>query len=354
MTVPRWNAQEFHAKHRPAKRADSAGQPRRKPNWISIGIVGVLAVAAIATAIGVGGDQDKIGICHATGSEENPYVLIVTSRNGYEHGHHRHHANDYFLDDWSMGCGVDVIPADPDDGSAPGDEEGGYDAGPDDGADEAPEEDGSDADDGDTSEEEQSTDDQEEFPVDDTPVDEDTDSEQGDDAGTGGNETADGPGGNETADGPGAGDAAEEESDSGSDDGTDGNETAEEAPSPLGDVAVKQTASQDAFEVILTIVVSSVGAANATDVVLSDSLPDLRRSWFVGGADASDCVLTGLELSCWFGDLEPGEQRHLELRAFTDRMPCGFPVTNTAIVDSFEDAESRNNTSSASIAARAC
>ena len=38
---------------------------------------------------------EKITICHAKSSETNPFVEITISINGWEHGHHAQHEDDY-------------------------------------------------------------------------------------------------------------------------------------------------------------------------------------------------------------------------------------------------------------------
>lgn len=233
-----------------------------------LGALIVLAVAVSATQLS--GDE-RVAICHATASEANPYVLILAKKDGFEHGHHRHHDGDFFTDNLEQGCTGDV-PVVPDEGNG-------------------------------TSEPTEP-----EVPADpETPED-----------------NATSPPANETP-----------------------------VPDPV-DVAVRQAAVQDDFAVTLTLRVANVGPGLAQQVSLDDQLPDVRRSWQLAGIDAADCVLDGRSLSCWFGDLPAGEERVVELRSFTDRMPCGFALTNTAFVAALDDAEARNDASSASIAARAC
>ncbi len=259
-----------------------AGSPPRrlKRNVVLAGLGVLVTLAVVVSATQVNYGDQTVAICHATGSAESPYVFLTARRDGFEHGHHRHHDGDFFPEDPSRGCDGDEVPV------APADDNG---------TEPAP-----------------------------------------------GNETDDGDG-NATDDG----------SDDGSDDGNaTGNQTPE--PAPAGDAAVRQSAVQDDFEIVLTLTVSSLGPGVAQDVSLDDTLPDVRRTWDLGGADAASCVLEGRSLACWFGDLAPGEERVVELRSYTDRMPCGFALTNTAFVSSVDDLESRNDASSAGIAARAC
>lgn len=37
-----------------------------------------------------GGNEDKVTVCHATGSKTNPYVVITIDRSGWENGHKKH------------------------------------------------------------------------------------------------------------------------------------------------------------------------------------------------------------------------------------------------------------------------
>ena len=305
MTVPAWNPDRFH---QTMSKTPEPPRPQRRflsGKMLALGLALVFFGAAAVTAThGAGGEPDRIGICHATGSSEQPYVWLVVDEDGYEHAHHRHHAADFFTD---AGAGPDACLG----ATAPVTQE----------ETDATEPNGSDAEgaeDGDATEPETDGD-----ATDAPEAPENTTVEPGDDS-TGG-------AGNATAD----------------------NETAEPEPLP-GDAWVRQAASQDRFQVVLSLVVGNSGDGDATDVALTDALPDLRRSWALGGADADRCVLDGNDLTCWFGTLAPGETARVELLAYTDRMPCGDAMTNTAVVSSPGDAESRDNASSAGIQARAC
>ncbi len=282
---------------------------KRKVVLAALGVIVTLAVVVSATQVNYG--DETVAICHATSSTENPVVFLTARRDGFEHGHHRHHEGDFFPEDPSRGCSGDEVPVAPadDNGTAPAS--------------------GNETDDGD---------------ADGNPTgDDDVDANATDDGSDAvGNPTDDD---NATADGNATA--------GGSDDGTTtGNQTPQ--PAPAGDAAVRQNAVQDDFEIVLNITVSSLGPGVAQDISLDDTLPDVRRSWDLGGHDAASCVLDGRSLACWFGDLAPGEERVIELRSYTDRMPCGFALTNTVFVSAVDDLESRNDASSAGIAARAC
>ncbi|MBI2078522.1 MAG: hypothetical protein HYT80_09175 [Euryarchaeota archaeon] len=138
---------------------------------------------------------------------------------------------------------------------------------------------------------------------------------------------------------------------------TEANGTQEAAPPvapETADVRLVQLSQQDDEQVTLVLRVVNRGPGLAEDVVLSDALPDVRRAWFLGGDDASDCTLDGRELACDFGDLEDGAERLVMLRAYTDRLPCGEHKVNTATLETANDDVEGNNRSSAGITARAC
>lgn len=142
--------------------------------------------------------------------------------------------------------------------------------------------------------------------------------------------------------------------------GTDGNSTfpsdgnATEPAPAAGDVALRHWAEQDDEQVVLRFEVANLGPGAAENVLLLDALPDVRRSWFLGGEAARDCTLEGRALQCDFGTLQPEEVRSLFVKAYTDRLPCGEHRTSTASVSADDDAQPRNDRSSAGIQARAC
>ncbi len=277
MTVPRWDANTFDRTRRHAGEPTppTAMRPRgRKRKAIMLSVGALVALAALVSAQQIASGDEPIGICHATSSAENPYVFLVVKRDGFEHGHHRHHEGDFFPSALSQGCTGDtpVVPGNETDEPAPADNET-----------------------------EEPADNETEEPE--TPADD-------------GNET-------ETP----AEDANETET---PDDGSDGNATEEptnetEEPEPV-DVSVRQTAAQDDFEVILTLRVASLGPGQAQEVALEDQLPDVRRSWRLSGDDSADCVLDGRSLSCWFVDehgLRDGHGRLAAQQRRLERQHCG-------------------------------
>lgn len=317
MTVPKWNPQRFDHEWKHAN-----DTPARKPNRariIALSTVMGLCIAGVAAAsTDLAGGSESIGICHATGNEQAPYVLLHAAKDGYEHGHHRHHDTDFFVDAATTDCSGWVAPEPSDDGNVTDDADHADDVDDsDDALDTAGNENGSD--------DAEATDDTEDGESDDA---EDSES---DDAGD---------------------DQAEETSDS--EEAEAGDNTSEEPAALPVDVAVVQRATQTDHDVTLTLRVRNVGSGNASDVSLTDTLPDVRRSWLLGGEDADLCMLDGNSLSCWFGPLDSGSERSITLRAYTDRIPCGQSMNNTAWISAVDDIEPRNDASSAGIAARYC
>ncbi len=458
MRSKKWNAKAFHRKHTTSG-PFGAGSARFGK---TLGVVAALVVVGIATgAVGMADDAEEskwVGVCHATGSESNPYVYMVVARDGAEHGHHAEHEDDKVgvsspaecgIDDASTqstsqptcmthGSDIEAAAAEPE--AAPADNESA--SGPEglcsadvaataagamagnslvytfgveslgpgeanqvglqsvlpdvgwdwtvagiDAADCTLEERNLTCDFGDLVAGQTRSvsaasprcefdcgDDVEadvtatafndadaandvatavvEFPACGTtasgegtePAANETAAEPtANESGTDdtGNETPAEPEGNETAGNETTGNE------------TAGNESAAPAPQP-GDVAVRQSTQQDDFEVVATIQVSHVSGEAAENVSLRDSLPDVRRPWLVEGTDAAACTLEDNELTCWFGDLAPGESKTVVVRAYTDRMPCGQHLTNTAFVSADDDPNAGNDRSSAGIAARAC
>ncbi len=123
-----------------------------------------------------------------------------------------------------------------------------------------------------------------------------------------------------------------------------------------GDVSVRKTAAASTVQAGQTasfsIVVSSLGPAAASNVVLSDVLPS-GLTWTVSGADAAaaGCAGTlagGSTLTCSFGTLAVGATRTVTLSATTSASKCG-DMPNTATVSAGNDSNAGNNSSSATI-----
>jgi uncharacterized repeat protein (TIGR01451 family) len=117
------------------------------------------------------------------------------------------------------------------------------------------------------------------------------------------------------------------------------------------DVLVTKTASVETVaageDAVFDITVTNLGPGIASNVTLSDSLPN---GGTVGGDDAEDCAIEVDELTCNFGDLEPDETRSVTLTIPTTEADCPV-VENTATVtaDNEDKASLENNESSASI-----
>jgi len=116
------------------------------------------------------------------------------------------------------------------------------------------------------------------------------------------------------------------------------------------DVKVEKTAARSTINagenISFNIVVSSIGTATATNVVLTDVLPS-GVSWTASGA-CTGTFAGGATLNCNLGDLAPGATRTVTLvSSATTADNCGV-VNNTATVTATADSNAGNNSSSAS------
>ena len=96
-----------------------------------------------------------------------------------------------------------------------------------------------------------------------------------------------------------------------------------------------------------TITVSAAGTGPSSNVTLSDTLP--AGSWTLGGADAASCTLASSSLSCTFGTMASGTSKSITVSRASTTGDCSTPIANTATVNATSDANTANNTSSASI-----
>lgn len=124
------------------------------------------------------------------------------------------------------------------------------------------------------------------------------------------------------------------------------------------DVTVEKTAADEIIsageDASFSIVVTNLSqTASATDVELTDELPD-GIDWSLGGADAADCDIAGTGddqvLTCDFGTVEAGGSRTVTVSGTTDPADCGL-LENTALVSSSNEAADAddNNEDDASI-----
>ena len=123
------------------------------------------------------------------------------------------------------------------------------------------------------------------------------------------------------------------------------------------DVKVEKTpdgstinAGQDA---VFTIVVTNLGPGPATNVTLTDVLPDSGLSWTVGGANAAACAGTnphagGSTLTCNFGTVPFPGSRTITLTSPTDQEDCRL-ISNTATVSATGDTNAANNSDNGAI-----
>ena len=96
-----------------------------------------------------------------------------------------------------------------------------------------------------------------------------------------------------------------------------------------------------------TITVSAGGTGPSSNVTLADTLP--AGTWTLGGANAASCTLAGSSLSCTFGTMASGTSKTITLSRTSTSGDCSTPIANTATVSATTDANTANNTSSASI-----
>lgn len=132
--------------------------------------------------------------------------------------------------------------------------------------------------------------------------------------------------------------------------------TVERDDCPEADVGVTKSATvidrtEDMKDTVeFTVVVSSLGTADATNVTLVDELPaldDHDHAWAMSGDGAEDCTLEGLLVTCDFGTLAPGANRTLVLSAYQCEIGCGGDIVNTATVSADEDSDASNNEATA-------
>ncbi len=325
MTVGPWDAEKWHKEYQ-QKHAPRPPPGGGRARTLIVAAVGVVLVAgAVSADVALSGD-DKVAVCHATGSETNPFVTLIVSEDGYEHSHHRHHEGDFFTtpgascedmapepgtpDELGDGIGEPEVIVDPET-----DDDAGGNAEPIDGGDDTPAV---------------------------TPPANTTDDTPGPEIDETGN--ADG---NETIDDNSTEEAHQPPAANHTENGT-------HAPTPTGDLRLHQSIIQTDHDVTVELTITHSGDDAVQDVTLHDALPDLRRAWLLTGPDTGNCVLDGLDLACYLGDLGPNATVSLTLHAYTDRMPCGQALTNTAFLESTGDIEERNDIASAGIAARSC
>lgn len=132
--------------------------------------------------------------------------------------------------------------------------------------------------------------------------------------------------------------------------------TVERDDCPQADVGVTKSANViDRTEemkdtVQFTVVVSSLGTKDATNVTLVDELPELDdhdHAWTLSGDGAEDCAVEGLLVTCDFGTLAPGANRTLVLSAYQCEIGCGGDIVNTATVRADEDSDASNDQATA-------
>lgn len=97
------------------------------------------------------------------------------------------------------------------------------------------------------------------------------------------------------------------------------------------------------------LTVSSIGTETATNVVLTDDLPDfMGNGWELSGPDSEACTIDETDtLTCTFGDLAPGETREVRADTFACEIECGPDVVNEANVTADNDVNEANDSDTA-------
>jgi uncharacterized repeat protein (TIGR01451 family) len=105
------------------------------------------------------------------------------------------------------------------------------------------------------------------------------------------------------------------------------------------DIDIEKTAAADTVSagdtITFTIDVWNNGPGTATNVTLTDTLPNGGLSWFED-PDNTDCSIAAGILTCSFGDLMPDDTASVTVSAETDAADCGT-VTNRAWADADND-----------------
>ncbi|HET6403505.1 MAG TPA: DUF11 domain-containing protein [Candidatus Thermoplasmatota archaeon] len=118
------------------------------------------------------------------------------------------------------------------------------------------------------------------------------------------------------------------------------------------DVSIEKTASDTSIgmgdDAVFTLVVTSNGPDAAENVVLTDTLQAVSGGWTVGGANGTECAITGALLTCDFGDLQAGETRTITLTASTSDADCGT-ILNIAFASADLDVDETNDEDDASV-----
>ena len=97
-------------------------------------------------------------------------------------------------------------------------------------------------------------------------------------------------------------------------------------------------------QVSYDITVTAGGSGDSTNVTLTDTLP-ANVAWDApSGADAGDCAVASAVLTCHFGTMHPGDEKHVTLTGTTSADTCPG-IENTASVSADADSNANNNSS---------
>src|SRR4029078_1664263 len=98
-----------------------------------------------------------------------------------------------------------------------------------------------------------------------------------------------------------------------------------------------------------TITVTNNGAGEAKNVSLSDTLPTNAGLSWSESPDNLYCSISAGALSCNFGTIAAGGSKTVHIVSPTTANTCGSPISNTATASASNEANTGNNSASASI-----
>ena len=303
-----WNAKAWHRAHkRPRLAADRTRRQMRMVTAATLLVVLGIAGGAVAVAHGAAEDSGRIGICHATGADEMPYVYIVVDRNGAAHGHHDEHENDIVDTLSAADCpGPSTAAASEESGSCLGPEE--TQAVPALAEPEAVEAQGS---------EDDAEPEADDAPADDASVDVPADAASAD---------------------------AEHPSEASTPDVMD----------CAADLSLVSAGAMQGGRLSYDFLVTSLGPEEVNEAWLNVSLPDVGKNWTVASSDASACTLSERTILCDFDDLVAGETRSVQASAPRCPQDCGEDIDAAAEAGAFNDGDETNNVAPVTIVIPDC
>ena len=128
-------------------------------------------------------------------------------------------------------------------------------------------------------------------------------------------------------------------------------------PGTYSDLAIKKTAPSSVIagtNLVYTIVITNNGPSDATNLVLTDTLPAGVVLGPITGPNFSSCTLASHTVTCKPGNLSDGSSATYTIQVHIPSAGAGSsPITNTATISADQlDPNQANNTSSASTAVK--